>query len=85
MGFDQRGILVFEVIRGSGRTWDVFEKGFDEPLATFDLRSEACDYAQSLASLKPGSIVISDPPDHPPGLSFAWQEPAGDRPLIARI
>jgi uncharacterized membrane protein HdeD (DUF308 family) len=71
MGFDQRGILVFTVSRGSGGMWEVYEQGFDEPLASFGLRREACDYAHGLAGLKPGSLVISDPPDDPPGLSYA--------------
>ena len=71
MGFDQTGVLVFMVSHGPDSTWDVYEKGFDKPLASFERRTQACDYAHGLASLKPGSLVISDPPDDPPGLSFA--------------
>ena len=58
MGLDQKGDVVFRVARGANRLWDVSEKGFDEPLASFDSDEDACKYANGLAKAKPGSKVV---------------------------
>ena len=58
MGFDQKGDIVFRVSRGANSQWDVTEKGFDKPLASFDSEKDACSYANDLAKTKQGSKVV---------------------------
>ena len=57
MGLDQKGDIVLEVARGESNKWDVNEKGFDKPLASFDSEEDACRYANDIAKTKPGSTV----------------------------
>ncbi|HYJ18909.1 MAG TPA: DUF2188 domain-containing protein [Burkholderiales bacterium] len=57
MGFDQKGPTVFCVVPGSAGQWKVSEEGFDRPLASFDDRDDAIEYAQDLAETKDGSTV----------------------------
>lgn len=58
MGLDQKGDTVFRVARGENGQWDVNEKGFDKPLASFDSEEDACSYANDLAGTKQGSKVV---------------------------
>jgi hypothetical protein len=58
MGFDQKGDIVFLVSRGKNNKWDVNEKGFDKPLASFDTEKDARTYANDIAKTKPGSKVV---------------------------
>ena len=58
MGLDQKGDIVFRVSRGKNSQWDVNEKGFDKPLASFDSEKDACSYANDLAKTKQGSKVL---------------------------
>lgn len=58
MGLDQKGDIVFRVDRGENGTWDVNEKGFDKPLASFDSGQDACSYANYIAKTKQGSTVV---------------------------
>ena len=58
MGLDQKGDIVFRVCRGANSQWDVNEKGFDKPLASFDSEKDACSYANDLAKTKQGSKVV---------------------------
>lgn len=60
MGFDQKGNIVFRVARGKNNKWDVNEKGFDKPLASFDTEQDACNYANDIARTKEGSKVVVD-------------------------
>jgi hypothetical protein len=57
MGFDQQGSVVFKVQRGATGLWDVNEAGFDQPLATFETRGKAVEYANDIARTKGGSSV----------------------------
>ena len=57
MGFDQKGAPVFCVGAGQNGEWHVSEQGFDKPLATFQSRAEAEEYARDLARTKEGSTV----------------------------
>lgn len=62
MGFDQKGNAVFCVRpaaagQDSNGRWNVLEEGFDKPLASFDDRDDAIEYAQDLADTKDGSRV----------------------------
>ena len=58
MGLDQKGDIVFRVSRGENNQWDVTEKGFDKPLASFDSEKDASSYANDLARTKQGSKVV---------------------------
>lgn len=58
MGLDQKGDIVFRVSRGENSQWDVNEKGFDKPLASFDSEQDACSYANDLARTRQGSKVV---------------------------
>jgi hypothetical protein len=58
MGLDQKGDIVFRVSHGENGQWDVNEKGFDKPLASFDSEKDACSYANDLARTKEGSKVV---------------------------
>ena len=58
MGFDQKGDIVFRVVFGSNNKWDVNEKGFEKPLASFDTEKDACAYAYDIAKTKKGSKVV---------------------------
>ena len=60
MGFDQKGDIVIRVSRGKNNKWDVNEKGFDKPLASFDTEQDACTYANDIARTKQGSKVVVD-------------------------
>ena len=57
MGFDQKGKPVFCVTQGDSGKWHVSEEGFEKPLATFDARADAEEYARDLAATKEGSTV----------------------------
>lgn len=58
MGFDQKGEIVFRVSIGKSNKWDVNEKGFDKPLASFDTEQDASNYANDIAKTKKGSRVV---------------------------
>jgi hypothetical protein len=58
MGFDQKGAVVFCISRGENGRWDVLENDFEKPLASFDDRQDACDYANKLAMTKEKSTVM---------------------------
>jgi hypothetical protein len=60
MGFDQQGEIEFRVRRGENGNWDVCEKGFSKPLASFESEAEARKYAEAIASHKEGSTVVVD-------------------------
>jgi hypothetical protein len=58
MGLDQKGDVVFRVSPGENSQWDVSEKGFDKPLASFESEEDARGYANDLAKTKQGSKVV---------------------------
>jgi hypothetical protein len=57
MGFDQQGKIIIQVQKGRSGQWDVNELGFDKPLASFDEKEEAVEYANDIAKTKGGAIV----------------------------
>jgi len=59
MGLDQKGDVVFRISRGPDGKWDVSEKDFDKPLASFDSEQDARNYANDLAKTKRGSKVVA--------------------------
>jgi hypothetical protein len=58
MGFDQQGTVLFRISRSENGRWGVLENDFEKPLATFDDRQDACDYANKLSVTKEGSTVL---------------------------
>lgn len=57
MGFDQKGAPVFCITAGHNGEWHVSEQGFEKPIATFQSRPDAEEYARDLARTKEGSTV----------------------------
>src|ERR1035437_9558575 len=55
MGFDQKGGVVIKVQQSVNGQWDVNETGFEKPLATFEIREKAVEYANDIAKKKGGS------------------------------
>lgn len=58
MGFDQKGTVVIRVSRGEAGRWDVSENEFEDPLASFDDKQDACDYANKLTMAKEGATMV---------------------------
>ena len=58
MRLARKGDVVFQVSRGENSRWDVNERGFDKPLASFDSERDACSYAKDLARTRRGSKVV---------------------------
>lgn len=58
MGFDQRGAVVICVSPGVNGKWDVSEKGFEKPLASFDDKEDAYAYATDLTKSREGATVL---------------------------
>jgi len=58
MESDQNGTLVICVSPGINDRWDVSEKGFEKPLASFDEKEEAYAYAIHLTKAKEGATVL---------------------------
>jgi hypothetical protein len=58
MGFDQKGAVVICVSPGTDGKWDVSEKGFEKPLASFDNKEDAYAYATDLTKSKEGATVL---------------------------
>ena len=60
MGFDQRGTVVLTVTPGAQGKWDVCEKGFEKPLASFDSKEDAYAYANDMKKGKEGQTVLAE-------------------------
>lgn len=58
MGFDQKEIPVICISPGINGTWDVSEKGYEMPLASFDDKEDAYAYATELSRTKQGATVL---------------------------
>jgi uncharacterized protein DUF2188 len=52
VGYDQKGPPVFRVARGTSGQWEVREEGRDKPLAAFNTRQDAREYARDGAKGK---------------------------------
>ena len=77
MGFDQKGAPVFCVIAGNGGEWHVSEEGFEKPIATFQSRADAEEYARDLARTKEGSSVRMPEDGASEGMSGQSQQSQG--------
>jgi hypothetical protein len=58
MSFDQQEAMVICISPGINGRWDVSEKGFEEPLASFNDKEDAYAYATDLSRTKEGSTVL---------------------------
>ncbi len=58
MSFDQQEAMVICISPGINDRWDVSEKGFEEPLASFDEKEDAYAYATELSRTNEGSTVL---------------------------
>ncbi len=58
MEFDQKGAVVIHVSPSEDGHWDVWENDFENPLASFDDKDVACDYADKLTMAKDGATVV---------------------------
>jgi hypothetical protein len=81
MGFDQKGAVVICVSPGIDGKWDVSEKGFEEPLASFDDKEDAYAYATELTRSREGATVLVEDEE---GFSPLPQPGEGDRALHER-
>ncbi len=65
MGVQTKGIVVIRVARSDQGRWNVLESDFEDPLAAFDDRQSACDYAAKLsASKEEATVVLLDEASH---------------------
>jgi hypothetical protein len=53
-----KGVVVIRVARGEQGRWNVLENDFEDPLAAFDDRQSACDYANKLSASKEAATVV---------------------------
>lgn len=58
MGFDRQEPVVICISPGLNGKWDVSEKGFEEPLASFDDKEDAYAYAIELTRAREGATVL---------------------------
>lgn len=63
MGFDEKDTVVICVSPGIKGKWDVSEKGFEEPLASFDDKEDAYAYATELMKSKGNATVLVEDED----------------------
>lgn len=55
---DQNEALVICISPGINGRWDVSKKGSEEPLASFDEKEDAYDYATKLTKSEQGATVL---------------------------
>jgi hypothetical protein len=73
MGFDQKGTVVICISPGIDGKWDVSEKGFEKPLASFDNKEDAYAYANDMKKGKEGATVLVEDEE-----GFSPLPPQGD-------
>jgi hypothetical protein len=64
--------IVFTVKKSEQGRWAVCETGFEEPLAEFEERGEAIEYARGMAATKPRASVDADGDQSSPGLHESY-------------
>jgi hypothetical protein len=61
MGMQAKGIVVIRVMRSAHGRWNVCESDFEDPLAAFDDRQSACDYANKIsANMDAATVLLLD-------------------------
>lgn len=58
MGTPSKGVVVIRVARNEEGRWNILESDFDDPIAGFDDRQSACDYANNLGANRDETIVV---------------------------
>jgi len=66
------GQVVFTVKKSTGGAWAVCETGFEKPLAEFDVRDDAVEYARGIAATKPRASVDAEGDGSAPGLNESY-------------
>jgi hypothetical protein len=67
-----QGQVVFTVKKSPRGTWAVCETGLQVPLAEFDERDDAIEYARGIAATKPRASVDADGDGGEPGLRESY-------------
>ena len=73
MKFDQQDALVICICPGLNGRWDVAEKGWEEPMASFDEKEDAYAYAACLSRTRQDSTVLVEDDD-----GYSAMPPQGD-------
>lgn len=60
MQFDDKAAIFILVRRTPDGCWDVNETDFKRPLASFENRQSALEYARDIAKTKSGSVISED-------------------------
>jgi hypothetical protein len=61
MGTQAKGIVIIRVTRSDAGRWNVCESDFEDPLAAFDDRQSACDYANKLSTnMEAATVLLMD-------------------------
>jgi hypothetical protein len=58
MSVQQKNTLLIRIMRSIDGYWNVLENDYEEPLAAFTVKQDACDYANKLSMERKGSTVI---------------------------
>lgn len=64
--------IVFTVKKSVRGTWAVCETGFEKPLAEFEERDDALEYARGLAGTKPRASVDAEGDGSSPGVNESY-------------
>ncbi len=64
--------IVFTVKKSPRGTWAVCETGFEKPLAEFDERDAALEYARGIAVTKPRASIEAAGDGSSPGLTESY-------------
>jgi hypothetical protein len=61
MGMQSKAIVVIRVTLLADGRWNVCESDFEDPVAAFDDRQSACDYANKLsANMEAATVLLLD-------------------------
>ncbi len=64
--------IVFTVKKSLRGTWAVCETGFEKPLAEFEERDDALEYARGLAATKPRASIDAEGDEGSPRLNESY-------------
>ncbi len=67
-----QGQILFTVRKSPSGTWAVSESGLQVPLAEFDERHDAIEYARGIAATKPRASIDADADGAQPGLRESY-------------
>ena len=64
--------ILFTVKKSARGTWAVCESGYEKPLAEFEERTDALDYARGLAATKPRASIDAEGDESSPGVNESY-------------